>query len=104
MRERRVWQNPNWKVIDGGRQNLELTVAEPVPGPFGIKKFIDGVMQRIEKSGATPFDLPETKTIVELCGPKKLRREVVVEMDAEQELPEEESEWNILSFDKRKKI
>jgi hypothetical protein len=96
MRERIARQNTRWTIIDGGRtsdQNDDYSI----PGPLGINKFVDGVMEQIELESSNQ-DLPETETIVEFCDPKKLPRLSVVEIQPEIE----ERSWNIRNFFRRK--
>lgn len=95
VKERIARQNTRWTIIDGGKSDSQKEGS--IPGPLGIKKFVDRVMEKIEQEPSGQ-QLPETETIIEFCGPKRLQREVTVEKKPEVE----EKSWNIRNFFRKK--
>lgn len=96
MKERIARQNTRWTIIDGGKSSNDQE-DHSIPAPLGIKKFVDGVMERIDKE-VSDQQFPETETVVEFCGPKRLPRVTVLERQSEKE----EKSWNIRNFFRKK--
>lgn len=94
-RERVVWQNPNFMIIDGEKVPQDTAVEETLGDPNYSTEMADGVMARIKREPT-----PDThETVVEYVGPKRLPR--ITRIDRQNQ-PKDNTN-NILGFHKRKK-